>query len=74
MMFHHHMLMERCKRVCNPNVPRSKIKRDEKGKVVDSTHFRQMIGRLMYMLATRRVLTFSSCPLLDTGKYQLRVT
>lgn len=53
--------MENCNKVCNPIVPGNKLSRDEKGKAVDSTQYMQMIGCLMYLLATRPDLTFSVC-------------
>ncbi|XP_045795843.1 secreted RxLR effector protein 161-like [Trifolium pratense] len=42
-------------------VPGNKLIRDENGKLVDATNYRQMTGCLMYLLATRPDLTFSVC-------------
>lgn len=53
--------MENCNAVCNPMVPGNKLTKDEGGKSVDATKYRQMIGSLMYLLATRPDLTFSVC-------------
>jgi hypothetical protein len=39
----------------------NRLLRDEGGKVVDSTKYRQMIGCLMHLLATIYDLTFSVC-------------
>jgi len=56
--------METCNRVCKPIVPRKTLFQDEKGRSVNVTEFRQMIGCLIYLLATRPDLSFfclSSC-------------
>jgi hypothetical protein len=53
--------MENCNSVCSPMVPGNKLIKDEGGKLVDATEYRQMIGCLMYLLATRPDLTFSVC-------------
>ncbi|GAU47154.1 hypothetical protein TSUD_287370 [Trifolium subterraneum] len=53
--------MENCNTVCSPIVPGNKLIKDEGGKLVDATEYRQMIGSLMYLLATRPDLTFSVC-------------
>jgi len=51
--------MESCNKVCTPIVPGNKLVKDEKGRNVNVTEFRQMIGCLMYLLATRLDLAFS---------------
>ncbi|GAU31045.1 hypothetical protein TSUD_214810 [Trifolium subterraneum] len=53
--------MEICNTVCSLIVPGNKLIKDEGGKLVDATEYRQMIGSLMYLLATRPDLTFSVC-------------
>jgi hypothetical protein len=53
--------MENCNKVCTPIVPGNKLTKDEGGKAVDSTKYRQLIGCLMYLLATRPDLAFSVC-------------
>lgn len=53
--------MEQCNMVCNPIVPGNKLSRDESRKSVDSTNFKQMVGCLMYLLATRPDLTYVVC-------------
>jgi hypothetical protein len=53
--------MDQCNKVCSPIVPDNKLFKDENGKSVDATSYRQMIGSLMYLLATRPDLTFSVC-------------
>jgi hypothetical protein len=53
--------MKECNKVCSPIVPGSKLIKDEKGKTVDATEYKRMIGCLMYLLATRPDLTFSVC-------------
>lgn len=44
--------MEDCNFVCNPIVPGIKLSKDETGKCIDATKFKQIIGSLMYLLAT----------------------
>jgi len=44
--------------VCNPIVPGQKVGRDEAGVKVDSTLYKQMVGSLMYLTATRLDLMF----------------
>lgn len=44
--------------VCNPIVPGQKVGRDEAGVKVDSTLYKQMVGNLMYLTATRPDLMF----------------
>jgi hypothetical protein len=53
--------MESCNQVCSPIVPGCKLVKDEKGKATDATLYKQMIGCLMYLLATRPDMTFSVC-------------
>ncbi|PNX80439.1 copia-type polyprotein [Trifolium pratense] len=53
--------MDQCNKVCSPMVPGNKLIRDENGKFVDATNYRQMTGCLMYLLATRPDLTFYIC-------------
>ncbi|CAJ2647424.1 unnamed protein product [Trifolium pratense] len=53
--------MESCNSVCNPIVPGNKLKKDEDGIACDSTSYKQMVGCLMYLLATRPDLAFSVC-------------
>lgn len=50
--------MTECNSVCNPIVPGCKIHRDEKGVKVDETFFKQIVGSLMYLTATRPDLMF----------------
>ncbi|PNX82628.1 putative LRR receptor-like protein kinase, partial [Trifolium pratense] len=53
--------MNQCNKVCSPIVSENKLTKDENGRLVDATSNRQMIGCLMYLLATRLDLTFSVC-------------
>ena len=47
--------------VCNPIVPGQKIGRDEAGEKVDPTLYKQMVGSLMYLTASRPDLMFVVC-------------
>ncbi|XP_045802823.1 secreted RxLR effector protein 161-like [Trifolium pratense] len=53
--------MDQCNKVCSPMVHGNKLIRDENGKYVYATNYRQMTGCLMYLLATRHDLTFYVC-------------
>lgn len=50
--------MEHCTRVKNPVVPGFKLVKDEGGTGVDATAYKQMVGSLMYMTATRPDLAY----------------
>lgn len=47
--------------VCNPIVPGQKIGRDEAGVKVDATIYKQVVGSLMYLTATRPDMMFVVC-------------
>ncbi|KAM1007577.1 hypothetical protein ACFX2A_004218 [Malus domestica] len=51
--------MERCNSVHNPIVPGFRLTRDEEGVKVDSTFYKQMVGSLMYLTATRPDIMFT---------------
>ncbi|CAJ2671832.1 unnamed protein product [Trifolium pratense] len=53
--------MDSCNSVCSPIVPGTKLIKDESGKAVDSTQFKQIVGCLMYLTATRPDLCYSVC-------------
>ncbi|GJW45221.1 retrovirus-related pol polyprotein from transposon TNT 1-94 [Tanacetum coccineum] len=53
--------MESSDPVDTPMVEKSKLDEDTQGKVVDPTHYRGMIGTLMYLTASRPDLTFVVC-------------
>jgi hypothetical protein len=53
--------MEECNQVCSPIVPGCRLVKDETGKASNATLYKQMIGCLMYLLATRPDMTFSVC-------------
>ncbi|GAU30667.1 hypothetical protein TSUD_31390 [Trifolium subterraneum] len=53
--------MENCNKVCNPIVPSCKLIKNENGKAKDATLHKQMVGCLMYLLATRPDLAYSVC-------------
>ncbi|GJX77634.1 hypothetical protein Tco_0324445 [Tanacetum coccineum] len=52
-----------CDPVDTPMVEKSKLDEDTQGKAVDPTHYRGMIGTLMYLTASRPDLTFDVCML-----------
>nr|GEV16483.1 hypothetical protein [Tanacetum cinerariifolium] len=47
--------------VDTPMVEKSKLDEDPQGKAVDPTHYRGMVGTLMYLKASRPDLTFAVC-------------
>nr|GEW57969.1 hypothetical protein [Tanacetum cinerariifolium] len=47
--------------VDTPMVEKSKLDEDPQGKAVDASHYREMIGTLMYLTASRPDLTFVVC-------------
>ncbi|GJS63776.1 hypothetical protein Tco_0678340 [Tanacetum coccineum] len=53
--------MESSDPVDTPMVEKSKLDEDTQGKAVDPTHYRGMVGTLMYLTASRPDLTFSVC-------------
>ncbi|GKA75617.1 retrovirus-related pol polyprotein from transposon TNT 1-94 [Tanacetum coccineum] len=53
--------MESSDPVDTPMVEKSKLDEDTQGKAIDPTHYRGMIGTLMYLTAHRLDLTFSVC-------------
>ncbi|CAL2255656.1 unnamed protein product [Prunus armeniaca] len=50
--------MDQCNPVQNPVVPGFKLMKDEDGVRIDSTLYKQMVGSLMYLIATRPDLMF----------------
>nr|GEZ30461.1 copia protein [Tanacetum cinerariifolium]GEZ30480.1 copia protein [Tanacetum cinerariifolium] len=52
---------ESCDPVDTPMVNKSKLDEDKEGKVVDPSHYRGMIGTLIYLTASRPDLQFSIC-------------
>nr|GEX45087.1 hypothetical protein [Tanacetum cinerariifolium] len=50
-----------CYPMDTPMVEKSKVDEDPKGKSVDPTHYRGMVGTLMYLTASRPDLTFAVC-------------
>ena len=50
--------MDQCNSVHNPVVPSFKLTKDEEGVEVDTTVYKQMVGSLMYLTATRPDLMF----------------
>ncbi|GJX38830.1 retrovirus-related pol polyprotein from transposon TNT 1-94 [Tanacetum coccineum] len=53
--------MESSDPVDTPMVEKSKLDEDTKGKAIDPTHYRGMVGTLMYLTAYRPDLTFAVC-------------
>nr|GEV36156.1 retrotransposon protein, putative, unclassified [Tanacetum cinerariifolium] len=52
---------ESCDLVDTPMVEKSKLDEDKQGKVVDPSHYRGMIGTLLYLTASRPDLQFAIC-------------
>ncbi|GKD95244.1 hypothetical protein Tco_1375081 [Tanacetum coccineum] len=63
--------MESSDLVDTPMVEKSKLDEDTQRKVVDPTHYRGMIGTLMYLTASRPDLTFVVCM---CARYQAKPT
>ncbi|GKC74167.1 retrovirus-related pol polyprotein from transposon TNT 1-94, partial [Tanacetum coccineum] len=60
-----------CDLVDNPMVKKSKLDEDKEWKAVDPSHFRGMIGTLLYLTASRPDLQFAICM---CARYQARPT
>ncbi|GKG62656.1 hypothetical protein Tco_0634429, partial [Tanacetum coccineum] len=54
-----------------PMVEKSKLDKDKEGKVVDPSHYRGMIGTLLYLTSGRPDLQFAICM---CARYQARPT
>ncbi|GJU32933.1 putative ribonuclease H-like domain-containing protein [Tanacetum coccineum] len=63
--------MESSDPVDTPIMEKSKLDEDTQGKAVDPTHYRGMIGTLMYLTASRPYLTFFVCM---CARYQAKPT
>nr|GEU72442.1 retrovirus-related Pol polyprotein from transposon TNT 1-94 [Tanacetum cinerariifolium] len=53
--------MESSDPVDTPMMEKSKLDEDPEGKAVDPTHYRRMVGTLIYLTASRPHLTFAVC-------------
>nr|GEY85924.1 retrovirus-related Pol polyprotein from transposon TNT 1-94 [Tanacetum cinerariifolium] len=62
---------ESCEPVDTPMVEKSKLDEDRGGKAVDPSHYRGMIGTLLYLTASRPNLQFAICM---CSRYQARPT
>nr|GEU86424.1 retrovirus-related Pol polyprotein from transposon TNT 1-94 [Tanacetum cinerariifolium] len=62
---------ESCDLVDTPMVEKSKLDEDKEGKAVDPSHYRGMIGTLLYLTASRPDLQFAICMY---ARYQARPT
>nr|GEY60924.1 uncharacterized mitochondrial protein AtMg00810-like [Tanacetum cinerariifolium] len=60
---------ESCNQVDTPMVEKSKLDEDKEGKAVDPSHYRGMIGTLLYQTASRPDLQFAICM---CARYQAR--
>ncbi|GJV96214.1 retrovirus-related pol polyprotein from transposon TNT 1-94 [Tanacetum coccineum] len=63
--------MESCDLVDTPMVEKSKLDEDTQGKAVDPTHYRGMVGTLMYLTSSRPDLVYAVCM---CARYQARPT
>nr|GEW18603.1 uncharacterized mitochondrial protein AtMg00810-like [Tanacetum cinerariifolium] len=62
---------ESCDPVDTPMVEKSKLDEDKDGQAVDQSHYRGMIGTLLYLTASRPDLQFAICM---CARYQARPT
>nr|GEW26949.1 hypothetical protein [Tanacetum cinerariifolium] len=62
---------ESCDPVDTPMVEKSKLDEDKEGKAVDPSHYRGMIGTLLYLTASKPDLQFAICM---CARYQARPT
>nr|GFC19285.1 uncharacterized mitochondrial protein AtMg00810-like [Tanacetum cinerariifolium] len=62
---------ESCDPVDTPMVEKSKLDEDREGKAVDPSHYRGMIGTLLYLTASRHDLQFAICM---CARYHARLT
>ncbi|GKD64537.1 retrovirus-related pol polyprotein from transposon TNT 1-94 [Tanacetum coccineum] len=53
--------MEICEPSDTPMVEKSKLDEDPQGKVINPTHYRRMIGTIMYLISSRPDLEFFIC-------------
>ncbi|GJU69199.1 retrovirus-related pol polyprotein from transposon TNT 1-94 [Tanacetum coccineum] len=60
-----------CNPVDTPMVEKSKLDEDKKGKAIDPSHYRGMIGTILYLTASRPNLQFAICM---CARYQARPT
>nr|GEW45672.1 retrovirus-related Pol polyprotein from transposon TNT 1-94 [Tanacetum cinerariifolium] len=60
-----------CDPMDTPMVEKSKLDEDKEGKAVDPSHYRSMIGTLLYRIASRPDLQFAICM---CARYQARPT
>ncbi|GKC07318.1 retrovirus-related pol polyprotein from transposon TNT 1-94 [Tanacetum coccineum] len=60
-----------CDPMHTPMVEKSKLDEDKEGNVVDPSHYRGMIGTLLYLIASRPDLQFAICM---CARYQARPT
>ncbi|GAA0175604.1 transmembrane signal receptor [Lithospermum erythrorhizon] len=60
-----------CNSVSRPIVPSTKLNKDPDGELVDETYFKQMVGSLMYLTATRPDLVYAVSLL---SRYMVRPT
>ncbi|GJU00692.1 retrovirus-related pol polyprotein from transposon TNT 1-94 [Tanacetum coccineum] len=60
-----------CDPVDTPMVEKSKLDKDKEGKAIDPSHYRGMIGTLLYLTASRPDLQFTICMY---ARYQARPT
>ncbi|GJU82918.1 hypothetical protein Tco_1285283 [Tanacetum coccineum] len=63
--------MESSDPVDTPMVEKSKLDKDPQGKAFDPTHYRGMVGTIMYLTASRPDLTFDVCV---CARYQAKPT
>ncbi|GJV34872.1 retrovirus-related pol polyprotein from transposon TNT 1-94 [Tanacetum coccineum] len=55
------IIFDSCNPVDTPMVEKSKLDEDKEGKAIDPSHYRDMIGTLLYLTASRPNLQFAIC-------------
>ncbi|GJX47821.1 retrovirus-related pol polyprotein from transposon TNT 1-94 [Tanacetum coccineum] len=64
-------IMESCDLVDTPMVEKSKLDENTQGKAIDLTHYRGMVGTLMYLTSSRPDMVYAVCM---CARYQARPT
>ena len=52
--------MNNCKPISMPIIPSTKLRKNDEGAIVNSTLYKQLVGSLMYLIATRPDIMLAS--------------